>query len=254
MQINVAFNETGSLLDAQFADNSKAVKAEFADYQTVALPGITVVQDAEGATITAQSGDTVTSAAIKHGKDGEDGEPVTHRWDGTKLIVTSASGTSSADLLGKQGDPGKPGYTPVKGKDYFDGEPGKPGYTPVKGVDYFDGKDGYTPIKGKDYFDGKDGYTPVKGKDYFDGKQGDPGYTPKKGIDYFDGEPGYTPKKGVDYFDGEPGKTPVLGTDYFTAADRAEMVAAVKAGLGFETWTFTLEDGTTVTKDVCVNA
>ena len=29
--------------------------------------------------------------------------------------------------------------------------------------------DGYTPIKGKDYFDGKNGYTPIKGKDYFDG-------------------------------------------------------------------------------------
>lgn len=36
-------------------------------------------------------------------------------------------------------------------------------------------RDGYTPIKGKDYFDGKDGYTPIKGKDYFDGKQGNPG-------------------------------------------------------------------------------
>ena len=58
------------------------------------------------------------------------------------------------------------------------GEPGKDGYTPIKGVDYFDGKDGYTPQKGVDYFDGKngeDGYTPVKGKDYFDGKDGEPG-------------------------------------------------------------------------------
>ena len=37
----------------------------------------------------------------------------------------------------------------------------------------FDGEDGYTPVKGKDYFDGQDGvdgvdgYTPVKGKDYY---------------------------------------------------------------------------------------
>ena len=59
---------------------------------------------------------------------------------------------------------GKDGYTPVKGKDYFDGEDGvdgKDGYTPIKGVDYFDGKDGVDGI------DGKDGYTPVKGIDYF---------------------------------------------------------------------------------------
>jgi hypothetical protein len=32
------------------------------------------------------------------------------------------------------------------------------------------------------------------------------------------------------------------------------MVASVKAALTVETWTFTLEDGTTVTKDVCINA
>ena len=52
-------------------------------------------------------------------------------------------------IQGQRGMPGKDGYTPVKGKDYFDG------YTPVKGVDYFDGEkgeDGYTPVKGVDYF------------------------------------------------------------------------------------------------------
>lgn len=52
------------------------------------------------------------------------------------------------------------------------GEPGKDGYTPIKGVDYFDGKDG------KNGTNGKDGYTPVKGKDYFDGAPG------KDGKDY----------------------------------------------------------------------
>ena len=34
---------------------------------------------------------------------------------------------------------------------------GDPGYTPIKGVDYFDGEPGYTPIKGVDYFDGEPG-------------------------------------------------------------------------------------------------
>lgn len=33
----------------------------------------------------------------------------THRWDGTRLIVTSASGTSGADLQGPKGDPGPQG-------------------------------------------------------------------------------------------------------------------------------------------------
>ena len=41
------------------------------------------------------------------------GTSVTHRWEGTTLEVTSASGTSRADLKGE------PGYTPVKGVDYF---------------------------------------------------------------------------------------------------------------------------------------
>lgn len=37
---------------------------------------------------------------IVHGADGEDGVSVTHSWNGTVLTVTSASGTSSADLKG----------------------------------------------------------------------------------------------------------------------------------------------------------
>ncbi len=49
------------------------------------------------------------------------------------------------------------------------------------------------------------------------------------------------------------GKTPVKGTDYFTAADQAAMIAALKASLAKETWTFTLADNTTVTKEVFVN-
>lgn len=61
----------------------------------------------------------------KDGADGKDGVSCTHSWDGTVLTVTSASGTSSADLKGDAGEPGAPGaagadgYTPVKGTDYF---------------------------------------------------------------------------------------------------------------------------------------
>ena len=58
----------------------------------------------------------------KDGADGKDGVSVTHSWDGQNLTITSASGTSSADLKGEQGiqgEKGKDGYTPVKGTDYF---------------------------------------------------------------------------------------------------------------------------------------
>ena len=53
------------------------------------------------------------------GKDGADGVSATHSWNGTVLNITSASGTSSADLKGEKGDTGADGYTPVKGTDYF---------------------------------------------------------------------------------------------------------------------------------------
>lgn len=134
--------------------------------------------------------------------DNIDDISITHSWNGTVLTITSASGTSSADLKGKDGVDGKDGRTPVKGVDYFDGTNGENGYTPIKGIDYFDGidgKDGYTPVKGVDYFDGKDGtdgkdgYTPVKGVDYFDGVNGEDGYTPVKGVDYRDGVDGVSP-------------------------------------------------------------
>lgn len=68
------------------------------------------------------------------GEDGADGSPgadgisCTHEWSGTTLTITSASGTSSADLKGEPGSDGQPGS---------DGSPGADGYTPVKGTDYW---------------------------------------------------------------------------------------------------------------------
>ena len=67
----------------------------------------------------------------KQGEKGADGTPATHRWSGTTLYMTSASGTSSANLKGDKGDDG------ANGKDGKDGVDGKDGYTPVKGVDYY---------------------------------------------------------------------------------------------------------------------
>lgn len=45
-----------------------------------------------------------------------DGTSATHSWNGTTLTITSASGTSSANLKGEQGEKGD---KPVKGTDYF---------------------------------------------------------------------------------------------------------------------------------------
>lgn len=67
--------------------------------------------------------------------------------DGTVAFeeLTEAQVEMLRGPAGKDGEPGKDGYTPIKGVDYFDGEPGEngaDGYTPVKGVDYFDGQPG----------------------------------------------------------------------------------------------------------------
>jgi hypothetical protein len=54
-----------------------------------------------------------------NGADGKDGVSVSHSWEGTILTITSASGTSSANLKGEKGNPGEKGDKPVKGEDYF---------------------------------------------------------------------------------------------------------------------------------------
>ena len=62
------------------------------------------------------------------GQKGADGTPATHRWSGTTLYITSASGTTSANLKGDKGDKGDPGTNGKNGAD---------GRTPIKGTDYF---------------------------------------------------------------------------------------------------------------------
>lgn len=55
---------------------------------------------------------------------GADGTSCTHEWNGTVLTITSASGTSSADLKGEKGDKGDPGEKGTPGQD---GQPGADG-------------------------------------------------------------------------------------------------------------------------------
>lgn len=158
----------------------------------------------------------VPSIVGSRGSAGADGVSATHSWDGTTLTVTSASGTSSADLKGDKGDVGAAGYTPVKGKDYFDG------------------KDGTNVSVASVSESAEDGGSNVV--TFSDGKT----------LMVRNGKAGTNGRNGSD------GKTPVRGTDYWTASDKSEIVAAVKNSLAKENWTFTLEDGSTVTKEVYV--
>lgn len=61
----------------------------------------------------------------------------THSWNGTTLTITTASGTSSADLKGDTGPKGDPGTAGKDGQAGKDGAAGKDGYTPVRGKDYW---------------------------------------------------------------------------------------------------------------------
>lgn len=81
---------------------------------TVAVSNIT---GGHRITITDKNG--TNTIDVMNGNDGKDGASATHYWDGTVLVVTSASGSSSADLKGETGDDG---YTPVKGTDYWTDE------------------------------------------------------------------------------------------------------------------------------------
>jgi hypothetical protein len=81
------------------------------------------------------------------GEDGSDGVSCTHSWAGSVLTVTSASGTSSADLRGPKGD----AFTfedftadqleGLRGEDGADGAPGADGQDGAPGADGQDGAD-----------------------------------------------------------------------------------------------------------------
>lgn len=126
------------------------------------------------------------------------------------------------------------------------GPAGAPGYTPVKGIDYFDG---YTPVKGVDYFDGQDGadgYTPVKGVDYFDGADGQDGVSPEVTIGTITGghtvtitdadHPGgqtfnvMDGEDGADGQDGAPGQNGADGADGQDGVSPEVTIASITGG------------------------
>lgn len=72
------------------------------------------------------------------GATGADGVSCTHRWSGTVLSVTSASGTSSADLVGPQGPTGATGATGPQGPAGADGADGTT-FTPVEPLSLVNG-------------------------------------------------------------------------------------------------------------------
>ena len=92
---------------------------------------------------------------VSGGSHGKDGTSATHSWNGTVLTITSASGTSSADLKGEKGDTGLQGIPGEKGEKGDTGAPGAKGDKGEKGdtgATGSKGADGKTPVKGVDYW------------------------------------------------------------------------------------------------------
>jgi hypothetical protein len=157
---------------------------------------------------------------------------------------------------GDQGEPGTAGSDGLTPRFALIGESGGTRVVITTGSneqEFFirDGEDGAAGPKGDTGATGPEGPKGDKGDT---GPSGSDGLTPRFAVI---GESGGTRVKittgsNEQEFFIRDGKTPVKGTDYFTAADKAEMVTQVKDALTTETWTFTLEDGSTVTKVVYV--
>ena len=209
--------------------------------------------------ITLSTGNTIDAgyAVGPSGADGKDGVSVTHKWVGTTLSVTSASGTSSADLKGEKGEQGIQGIQGPKGDTGDQGPQGVQGEQGVQGPKGDKGEKGDTGPQGPSGADGKDGADGQPGADGVgiksvvqtttsteDGGTNVITVTKTDGststIEVRNGSKGSTGAAGTDGRDGTNGKdgangtdgyTPQRGVDYWTAEDQQTIVDAVLAAL-----------------------
>ena len=138
-------------------------------------PTVSVSKSGKVTTVTITDKNGTKTATINDGsdgasgKDGSNGVSATHSWNGTTLTVTSASGTSSANLKGDKGDTGSNGSNGVGIKSVvqtttssIDG-----GSNVITVTKTDDTTSTFTIKNGREGSDGKDGYTPIKGVDYY---------------------------------------------------------------------------------------
>lgn len=90
------------------------------------------------------------------GKPGKDGISATHRWNGTVLTITSASGTSSADLKGAPGKDGAPVTVKSVSESAVDGASNVVTFSDGKTLTVKNGSRGSTPVRGTDYWTAAD--------------------------------------------------------------------------------------------------
>ena len=136
-----------------------------------------------------------TDTGVKaEGIDGAAGVSATHSWNGTVLTITSASGTSSADLKGETGLQGNP-FT----FDDFTNEQ-------------------LASLKGEKGNDGTSITIDSIIESTTDGGNNVITFSDGQNITIKNGSKGSAGSKGQD------GKTPIKGIDYFTSTDKTELV------------------------------
>lgn len=153
----------------------------------------------------------IETISLTPGEKGEPGVSVTHSWNGTTLVVTSASGTSSSDLKGEHGEPGndgEDGFSPTVNVEAISGG-NRVTITDADGAKTFDvmnGKDGTGGGSGGSGADGEDGatFTPSVSSDGVLSWTNDKGLTNPdpvniKGEKGEQGEPGADGASGIDY-------------------------------------------------------
>ena len=221
------------------------------------------------------------------GADGEDGVSVTHKWEESVLTVTSASGTSSANLIGPvgpAGSNGKDGVSPVVSVAVISGGH-RITITDANGTKTFDvmnGKDGSGSSGDAGGVNGKDGVTfypsvdaagnlswtndggltnpdsvNITGPAGADGAKGEKGDKGDKGDTGATGPAGPQGPAGANGSNGAAGANATInGVNALTVTGGDGVDATMNGNTltikakTVETWTFTLENGSTVTKKV----
>ena len=149
------FSNTASFVERKMVDETLSVSGIAADAKAVG-DAIAALQTGGGS-----GGAGISEIVFKEQSD--EGNVYTVRLtDETSCEITAP--------FGPEGEKGAPFTYEDFTAEQLASLKGEPGYTPVKGVDYFDGKDGKDGSNGKDGQDGQpgqDGYTPVRGTDYW---------------------------------------------------------------------------------------
>jgi len=124
-----------------------------------------------------------TSVFIKDGVDGQDGSAcsVVEAQNSSGSLISCADGTTAFIRNGKDGTDGQDGEDGADGQDGEDGTDGQDGEDGEDGADGQDGEDGTDGQDGEDGTDGQDGEDGEHGADGQDGEDGTDG---QDGLDF----------------------------------------------------------------------